>query len=281
MPVKGKVREIKEFSKSVGLFESSPIAMNPSREELEKLLGVEIERDPEYLKEDQEDGIQTLRLTVWLKEVLKGGLFPLQFFLKDAERINKDGTKKQYINSVGDTSWADEPGNLPTWFDENGKTYRVAKVGEEEMYKFLRSWLIVDTREAGAELDFDWKKLMRGNVKELTDLIGGPYSTDPVKGSSTTVVALATVATSKDGEKEYQQVYNRAFLPGYCMKFFTLGGKKHPKMVDKFIEQIEDPEYGCKQFYGVELAPLHEYLPSENVAAGNEAAISEDGPDIN
>lgn len=271
--VKGKVREDRAYAKSVGLFEAGVVAMNPSREELEKLLGIEMDKDPEYLKEDEKDGVQTLRLTVWLKEVVKGQLFPVQFFLKDAPRTNKDGTKNQYLNSVGDTSWADDPTNLPEWFTDNGRTYRVANVGEEEMYKFFRSWLKIDTRDVDAVLDFDWKKLMRGNIKELTDCMNTPYAA--------TLVALATIATSKDGEKEYQQVYNRAFLPGSMMKFFTLGGKKVPKMVTKFIDNVEDLDYGCKQFYGAELLPLHEYNPAENVASGDDTAISEDGPDIN
>lgn len=279
--VQGKVREQKSFEKKVGLFEGSVVSINPSREELEKLLGIpELEKDPEYLKEDEKDGAQKLTLSVWLKEVLSDQLFNVKFFLKDTVRKNKNEDKTQYINTAGNASWADEPENLPTWFNEGGRTYREAHVGEEELYTFVRSWLKVDTRDPDALLDFDWKKLMRGNVKELTDCIGGVYSTDSDTGKPTTLVALATVALSKDGEKEYQQVYNRNFLPGYCMKFFRLNGSKHPKMVDKFIAAIEDPEYGCKDFFGTTLAPLHVYNPEENIATGSESSVSEDGPDI-
>jgi len=270
--VQGRVREIKEYEKQIGLFEANIVAVNPSREELEKLLGVELEKDPEYLKEDSKDGAQTLSLAVWLKEVVKGGLFKVQFYLKDTDRVNKDETKHQYINSIGDTSWADSEENLPTWFNEGGRTFRFAHVGEEELYRFLRSWLKVETRDPDAKLEFEWKKLMRGNVKEISDMIGSVYAQS--------IVALATIATSKDGEKEYQQVYNRNFLPGFYMKFFRLNGAKLPKFVEKFVASVEDPEYGCKDFYGDSLKTLHSYNPAENIAAGEETSISEDGPDL-
>jgi hypothetical protein len=59
------------------------------------------------------------------------------FFLEDKDRVNKDGTKKQYINNIGTCSWAAEESALPDWF--KGREYRVAKVGEEDLYAFLRS----------------------------------------------------------------------------------------------------------------------------------------------
>lgn len=282
MSVQGKKREIKSFEKSVGLFESEVVAINPSREELEKLLGIpELKDDPIYLKEDEKDGAQKLNVTIWLKEVMSGQLFNVRFYLKDAYRENKDKTKSQYINTSGSTSWADEPENLPAWFLKDDRENRKAHIGEEELYNFCRSWLAqLDTRDPDTKIEFDWKKLMKGNVKELIDLIGDSEAEDNYTG---TVVALATIRTADNAEGEptdYQQVYNRNFLPGYTMRFFKLGGKKRPKMVDKFIESVEDPEYGCKEFYGLELKPLHVYNPEENIAREVSTAISEDGPDM-
>lgn len=273
MPIVGRKRELKSYEKMVGLFEASVVSINPNREELEKLLNIpELEKDPEYLKEDEKDGKQTLSVSVWLEEVVSKQLFNVRFFLKDSFRTNKDGTKNQYINTVGTASWADEPENLPSFMLKDGREIRQANVGEEEMYNFFRAWLTLDTRDTDAKIELDWKKLMRGNVKEIQDLMESGYTQN--------VVALATIRTSKDGEKEYQQVYNRAFLPGYTLKYFRLGGKSRPKFVDKFAENIEDPEYGCKEFYGEPLTTLHTYNPEENVATNDNAAITEDGPDL-
>lgn len=274
MPIQGRKRELKSFEKQVGLFEANVVSINPNREELEKLLGIpELEKDPEYLKEDEKDGKQRLSVSVWLEEILSKQLFNARFFLKDEFRINKDGSKNQYINSIGSASWADDPDNLPKWMVEGGREIRQAHIGEEEMYNLFRAWLSeLDTRDSDAKLELDWKKLMRGNVKEIQDFIGSGYEKS--------VVALATIRTSKDGENEYQQVYNRAFLPGYTLKFFRLSGKKMPKFVEKFVENIEDPEYGCKEFYGGTLGLLHLYNPEENVATSNATGLSDNGPDL-
>lgn len=270
--VQGKKREQKNFEKSVGIFESNVIAVNPNREELEKLLNTELEKDPEYLGEDK-DGDTKLNLSVWLEEVKTKQLFNVRFFLKDQVRANKDETKYQYINNVGNTAWADDPENLPSWFLKDDRPYRKAKAGEEEMYRFIQSWMPLDTRLEETKFDFDFSKLMRGNVSELREVIGNHDLTD-------TIVALATIRTSEDGQTDYQQVYNRNFLPGWTMKHFNLGGKKIPKLVQKFIDNVEDPEYGCKEFYGSTLGPLHTYNPEENIATSDNSAISEDGPDL-
>lgn len=279
MSVQGKKREHKDFGLVVGLFEAVPVAFNPTREELEKLLNIpEIEKDPEYLKDD--NGIQVMNLSVWLKEVKDGRLFNLRFYLKDEERTNKNKDKNQYINGVGITSWADDQANLPAWF--NRGDVRKAKVGEGEMYEFVRRWLAVDSKDPDANIDMEWRKLMRGNVKPLSENIGSRYTIDD-KGNPLTIIALATVRTAdlpEGGTKDYQQVYNRAFLPGYAMKFFRNGGSKVPKEVTKFIETIEDPEYGPKEFFGLQLAELHDYKPEENIAASAETALSTDGPDL-
>lgn len=280
--VSGKKREIKSFEKQVGVFEATVVAINPNREELEKLLGIpDLKDDPTYLKEDEKDGLQKLNVTIWLKEIMNGQLFNVRFYLKDKYRTNKDESKNQYINTAGNTGWADEEANLPAWILKDGRDVRQAHIGEEELYNFCRSWLSqLDTRDPDTILQFDWKKLMKGNVKELTDLIGESDAEDNFTG---TVVALATIRTADNAEGEatdYQQVYNRNFLPGYTMKFFKLAGKKAPKMVDKFIESVEDPEYGCKEFYGLELRPLHLYNPEENIARDDRSDISEDGPDL-
>ena len=53
-------------------------------------------------------------------------------------------------------------------------------------------------------------------IKELKDQVDGAYCTN--------VAALATITVKqKDGEnKEYQSIYNKAFLPAYYLKNFRL-----------------------------------------------------------
>jgi hypothetical protein len=235
----------------------------------------------EYLGESK-DGNNTLRVDFWLEEVKNGDKFKVSFFLEDKERENKDGTKQQYINEIGMCAWADDPNNLPEWFTK--REYRQAYTGEEDLYNFLRTWLgKLDYRDADTVLQLEWKKLMKGNVRDIKDQVGGEYATN--------VVALATVITKeRDGEiKEYQGIYNRAFLPAYSLKNFRLvdyssreelsriAAKKSSELKphERFVLNITG-EYGCKDYYI--LKDLQEYNPDDNLVA-SDATLSSDGGD--
>jgi hypothetical protein len=271
--------------RKVGLFEAKVVAVNPDIEEYKDILGIELKEDSkavEYLGKSQ-DGNTTLRVDVWLENVKDADKFKVTFFLENKEKENKDQTKKQYINSIGSCSWADDKNNLPEWF--KGRDYRVAYVGEEELYNFLKTWLgNLDYRDAETTLQLDWKKMMKGNLSDLKDQIDGEYSTN--------IVALATVKTViKDDEtKEYQGVYNKAFLPAYAIKQFRLvdftkndvvEGLRKKKSKDlkpheRFVINVTG-EYGCRDFYL--LKDLKEYNSEDNLVASDKS-ISDDGLDF-
>jgi len=272
-----------EFAKKVGLFEAKVIAVNPDAEEFKDLLGMEIKEDSkqtEYLGE--RDGNTTLRLDFWLEEVKSKDKFKVTFFLENKEKENKDATKKQYINNIGMCSWADDPNNLYEWFTK--REYRPAFVGEEDLYNFMRTWLSdLDYREVETTLQLEWKKLMRGNVKDIKDQISGEWATN--------IVALATIKSviKEDETKEYQGVYNRAFLPAYALKQMrllefnnealnTMRGKKSKdlKPHERFVLNVTG-EYGCKDFYV--LKDLRDYNSDENLVASDKV-LDEDDSDF-
>ena len=274
-----------KFNKKVGLFEANVIAINPTNEEYKDVLGIELNEDSKatnYLGETR-DGNTYLRVDVWMQEVKNKENFKVSFFLEDRERENRDQTKKQYLNSVGMTSWADDENNLFDWFKEN-REVRVAFIGEEDLYDFLRTWLgQLDYRSAETTLTLDWTKLMRGNVKDLRDQVDGEWCNS--------IVALATVVTKeRDGETvEYQGVYNKAFLSGYTMRQFRLVDYTDNKVVnslkqrkprelrphERFVVKVTG-EYGCKDYY--QLKEIEDYNPDENLVASDDY-ISEDGGD--
>ena len=272
-----------DFKKFVGLFEAKVIAVNPTAEQFKDVLGMEIKEDSkatEYLSE--RDGNTVLRVDFWLEEVKNQDKFKVSFFLEDKERENKDGTKQQYINEIGMCSWADDPNNLPEWF--SNRDYRQANVGEEDLYNFLRTWLCeLDYRHADTTLTLEWKKLMKGNVRDLKDQVGGEWCGN--------VVASAIVITKdKDGEiKEYQGIYNRAFMPAYSLKNFRLVDYSDKKIIaglqakkskdlkphERFVLNMTG-EYGCKDYYT--FTDLREYNPDDNLVASDKV-ISDDGAD--
>jgi hypothetical protein len=272
-----------DFGKKVGLFEAKVIAINPTIEQFKDVLGMDIKEDSkaaEYLNE--RDGNTVLRIDFWLEEVKNQDKFKVSFFLENKERENKDGTKQQYINEIGTCSWADDPSNLPEWFI--GRDYRQAYVGEEDLYNFMRGWLSeLDYRHADTTLQLDWKKLMKGNVKDLKDQINGEWCGN--------VGAMAIVIVKeKDGEsKEYQGVYNKAFFPAYSLKNFRLidysnkdvlkqltnKKSKDLKPHERFVVNVIG-EYGCKDYYTFK--DIQDYNPDDNLVASDKF-ISEDGDD--
>ena len=287
MNIGGKKRTNDTFEKvlKTGLLEANVIAINPSLEEFKDKLGMDLKEDSkaaEYLGETR-DGNNYLRVDFWLQRVNQDEKYKVSFFLEDKERENKDGTKKQYINSIGMCSWAADENDLAEWFTK-GRDFRVAYTGEEDLYNFMRTWLAdLDYRDSETVLQLEWKKLMRGNVKDLKDQIGGEWSKS--------VVALATVIVKeRDGEsKEYQGIYNKAFVGGYALKQFRLvdyGNKrvqeglknKKPKDLkahEKFVVNVTG-EYGCKDYYTFK--DLQDYNADDNLVA-SDAFISDDGDD--
>jgi hypothetical protein len=281
----GKKREqsqVSDFKKSVGLFEATVVAINPDIEEYKEKLGMELKEDSkavEYLGTSN-DGNKTLRVDVWLEDVKNNNKFKTTFFLENKEKENKDKTKKQYINNIGSCSWADDANNLPTWFAT--REYRVAFVGEEELYNFMRTWLgDLDYRDAETTLQLDWAKMMKGNVKDLKAQVNGEWCTN--------IVALATIKTvqKEDEIKEYQGVFNKGFLPSYSLKLFRLVNysdqsvlknlrakkSKDLKPHERFVINVTG-EYGCKDFYTFK--DLKEYNTDDNLVASDKVIAEDD-----
>jgi hypothetical protein len=288
---KRETRDSQDYVKKIGLFEGEVICINPTVEQYKDILGIELKEDSraaEYLGESK-DGNTTLRLSFWLKDVKSQQNFNVSFYLEDKERTNKDGSKNQYINQIGMCSWGSSEDELAVWFKgsaDKPRDFRVAYVGEEELYEFLRNWLSqLDFSKHDTVLSLDWKKLMRGNIKELTSQINGEYSTN--------VVCMATVTTREvNGEvKEYQSVYNKAFLPSYSLKQFrlkdndfndrrkieALGQKKSKDLRphERFALKLTG-EYGCKDYFV--FGELQDYNPEMNMAA-SEKVIADDDAD--
>ena len=288
----GQKRERKEsgdYSKKVGLFEGKVIAINPTIEQYKDVLGIELNEDSkaaDYLGESR-DGNTSLRISIWVEDVKSQQKFNLSYYLEDKERINKNGDKNQYINQLGMCTWAAHEDDIADWFkgtSDKPKDFRQAYVGEEELYEFLRNWLgELDYSRHDTTLSIDWKKLMRNNVKELTSEIDGEYCGN--------VVCMATVTTrERDGEvKEFQSVYNKAFLPPYSLKQFrlkdvdyndsritsNLAAKKSKELRphERFVLKVSG-EYGCKDYFIFK--DLQDYNPDMNIVASDKVIADDD-----
>lgn len=276
--VKGNQREDRDNNgKFVGFTTVVVKAINPTREELNKLLGTQSEEEKpefEYLSTDG-DGNKRVRLSFWLHDEERNKYFVYSFLVTNKIEASKDGQKFRFLNSTCNTTWGDEEKNLPEWFrkftskkDTDGnydvlgdKVVRKALLGENDLQTILRSWLgRLTWTDTNCEVLIDTNKLFSGNYGELRELIEGSYNSP--------FIILVGVRTDKeDSTKQYQQVCGKAFLPKDMMKYIQKGNKfpsDYAKRIwDKFEKEVTG-DYGFSAYF--ELVPLTDYDSTKDIA---------------
>jgi hypothetical protein len=282
MAIGGSKREIPQggdFVKKVGIFEAKVIAINPTVEEYKEILGIDLKEDSKATNY-YDDVAKKLRVNVWLQDVNSDFKTNATFWLEHGEKVNKDETKKQYINNIGVCSWASSPETLPSWFVK--RDLRVAHIGEEEFLSFIRIWLGgLDFSDPDTEIFLNWDKVMKNNLSDLKDQIDGEFTQ--------TVGALATVKTSDKGEgpKSYQNIFVKSFFPGYSIRSMRMIDYNNPdvvrglafrksaelKMHERFVVNVTG-EYGCKDFYTFK--ELHDYDPEANLVESDKVIATDD-----
>lgn len=257
----------RDFKLKVGLGEFRVLAFNPTRDELNRLLGSEREGgEIDYLYENK-NGKPATRISVWLEEVKSKSRMMLTFFLEKETAVSRTG-KTQYVNAVGQSSYVDDESNLQDFFIK-AMTYRKAHVGEADFMEFMRSWMTgieLNVEKGGNRNNIltDIDKFYKGNCKEIQDLVNSEFAG--------TVVCPVTVQTKLvDGEiKHYQKVYNKRFLPGYAIKYFENPHAEYPKSVSRFIDDMKG-EFGPKEYFVLE--PLRDYDPAENPVESGDTML--------
>lgn len=267
-----------KFPKKVGLAEFKVLAFSPSREELNTLLskqegGTDTGEEITYVS--TRNGNRSIRVAVWLEDVKTGFKVPVNFFVEDKASVAKNG-KPQYINAVGRYTYAVSEEKLPEFFIK-AKRYRQAKEGEQFLMEFLRNWLDIELNlEQGGDKNdilLNLEALFSGDVTELRKLASSKHAG--------TITCIATVRTKVDSDgtvNQYQNVYNKKFLPGNCIRFFRpqkLTGQElvKPNFVQKFIEETSG-QYGPKDFFVLE--EMRDYKENENPVSQTTPIINEE-----
>jgi len=283
MAVGGVKREIPqggvELQKKVGVFEAKVVAINPTPLEYKEILGIDLKEDSTATNYyDSVSG--KLRVNVWLQDVNSDFRTTATFWLEKGEKINKDNTKKQYINNIGVCSWASSVDALPAWFAK--RENRVAHIGEEEFLGFIRTWLgALDFSDPDTEIYLNWDKVMNNNLTDLKEQIDGDLTQ--------TVGVLATVRTVDKGEgpKSYQNIFVKSFFPGYSIRNMRLVDYNNSdvvrglkfrksselKMHERFVVAVTG-DYGCKDFYTFK--DLHNYDPDSNLVESDKVIAVDD-----
>lgn len=307
MSVTGQQR-IQENKRYVGFTQVKVVAVNPSRSELNELLGKEDSDEDKQINYSftDKEGNQGVRVSLWLHDQNKNKYFVHNILITDRESISKAGDKVQVINSTCDTSWVpfkkDEEGKqtdepdlslAQDWFlnftDRKTKeilapkSIRIALSGEDELCVFLKTWLgRMNFSRVGTEVEVDPQALVKEDFTELRNLI---TLTDDAKAplgyDSELVILLGVETDEKDSTKKYQKVFSKAFLPAGFMRFIKPGevkaGNDYEKNTWKRFEKNLEGDYGFKAYY--EICPLSEYDERNDIAGSSETKVKKEAPE--
>lgn len=220
------------YKKVIGVGSVYVLAVNPTKAELEKLYGTEIEKEPEYVGEvevgEDKHKVPNVRLNFIVKtDAEKHGIdltTNISFFLRREARYNRDASKVQVIDKYGRTAWVTteqlKQHEIPVY--KNGaanidKDYRPCYVGEEELTNFVKSYLNIPN--VMRYVNGSW--VMNSNPDESLSRLD--HIEDYFKGKFTELKEIINLqpnnrvkclfgVRTNDDNRQFQAVYTNMFL---------------------------------------------------------------------
>ena len=228
-----KGQESKEaiIRRYIGVAPVHILAVNPSKAELEKIYGTQLDKEPEYVGKTTINGVEypQVRVDFLVKtnpEKTEGIelISKVSFFLAKTPWISTSGEKVQMINRFGETFWITkeeaEKGEVTTSkiiYSPEGM--RMAYRGEADLTDFLKNFLVISSPRYLDRNTGEWKPIknlaeaeaqlgkvddyFRGDVSEIREII----SSQP-----TNQVKLCFGVRTTDDNKLYQDVFIRKSL---------------------------------------------------------------------
>lgn len=210
------------------------LAVNPIKEQLEKLYNIQLENAPEYIGEvevgEDKHKVQNVRIDFIVKTDAEkcGGIefiTKVPFFIRKEYRYNRDQTKVQVIDKYGRTAWVTieqaKAHEIPVY--SNGqpanidKDYRPAYHGEEDLTNFLKAYLnIPNVMKYVNEkwIMVDKPEECEARLEKIADYFKGDFSElrSAIQLQPNNKVKVLFGVRTTDDNKQYQAVYNQMFL---------------------------------------------------------------------
>ena len=256
------------FKKYEGFGISKVLAINPTKKELEAILGREIANEPTYVDKDA-NGVERVKLSFVMQTVAdkNAGVDIItigNLWLKKQTRVSQSG-KTQMIDKYGTTKWLtkDDLKSPIEAFDT--ASARPACNGEEELVNFLRTylnlkqaikynkdtnvWSFVEGNLADSECRVEnIGKLFTGDVSEIrsaiadvpNNTINALYYTSQVEDKEYQNVCLNKIASiyAKNLNSVKDYVLNRQQMGGYPGVTFYFGVLREKTVEPTKIEDL-------------------------------------------
>lgn len=217
------------FKKFVGAASMKVLAVNPTTEEWNKLMGGQSTEERSYIGE--KDGVKYAKVT-FVVEIdpersldKSTGVLPLTFWLRRQAIKGKTSGKIKIIDKYGRTAWATEEdieakrvpeySNGPADIDAD---YRKCVAGEEELTMFLKTLMCIPSPRFYNRTTQAWEvysnlKECEARLDKTMKFFDGDFS--EVKGilkSFPNNKLRVLLGVKKDGDKEYQDFLTTMFL---------------------------------------------------------------------
>lgn len=190
-----KAEEAKfDFKRFIGIGAVTVTALNPTKEELEKMYEREYQ-EKDYTIETPNGKAFGLEFHVktdpeWESTgVATTGR--VRFLISDRIRVNKDNTKCQIIDNYGETAWVTREQFSAKQKPDNCRIigeYRACHEGEADLIMFLKEWLNVplstswnrdmhtwvpvsDDELEKCQIVLNWDELVKGNIDDLRQIV--------------------------------------------------------------------------------------------------------------
>lgn len=255
--------ESEGFKRYTGVAPVKIIAVNPSKEELEKIYNTTYDKEPEYT--GVQNDMPYARIDFIVKTIPEKSegidvISRLSFFLRKEYRFNRDKTKIQIIDKYGRTAWATkeeaDKHAIPQYASGAANIspdYKPCHVGEEDLINFIKTyfnipnvmeyingkWVEVENKEECEAYFNDIEKFFNNDFSELKSI--------PFVMATRSIKVLFGVRTTDDG-KEYQTIYSQMFLRPGASDYSKLDAEIQSRKAAGALQNIT-----------YEVSPIHEY----------------------
>lgn len=218
----------------IGIGTASVLAVNPTREELNKIYGNDSNTDPIVYNSTREiDGkaIPTARISFVIKLDAADNngidfITTLNFNLEKRNRVSMDGNKVQVIDEYGRTSWVTQDEfktkSIPVYANGPAKispNYRPILRGEENLVKFLKAFLSIDDIDIfnSTTNKFETNKSPNDciiNLEHIADYFNGNFNEikEGIALQPDNKVKILFGVRHSDNNIDYQDFFNSCFL---------------------------------------------------------------------
>ena len=280
----------------IGVASSYILAVNPSKAELEKLIGRTLDKDPEYLGSTEVDGnnVPQVRIDFLTKpdpeKYLDSQNQPIDttihvsLFLRKQYKYGSKTGKYQIIDKYGRTAWATkediEAKRIPVYQTKDGGTmqanissdYILCYDGLEELTKLIRAYLnipgvekwengrvvgMIDNPTDAEVLPDHIEDYFKGDFSELKEIFG--YQPD-------NKVKIAYGVRTTTDNKQYQAAYTRMFLKNNITDYSKLDAEIANT---KANGGLATTEFECSEFHEYQIMPSN-FTPSGAAMPGTD-----------